>query len=560
MKIQNRIIQLTKGAIKTSVLGLVIALTTTTSHANIDKIIHLINTPGSDNLESARTRAIEQATSDGSTLGYHSTADEDYQTFSGTYKLPELPENIKGQYLYKLAIFSDDGCNVTVDEKLVHSRYRKGQALPKINQSFYPLDIELTPGKSVQIKVDYSNTHYIPKPNAPDIDGCTLFVYLERIIPFHIVELAPKIKDEDGNPIKGSEKPNIGLPLTPFVEEDPHTNRIAHREIKLKFDEAYAGKKITWSLSERPGATPAAIRGEWSDSPTHKDRFEESITYGKNGFEKVPQEQASTLVAKDGHTAIRMNIPPIGFNQSRIKIQIEGIEEPFDLIDMEVPAVVVIDPGHGGEDPGAIGRTDKTIKEMDLALEYSLSLKQKIVDKFSAEKREIKIIMTRDTSLEFMENSLRAKLARDKGTDVFVSIHFNSSEIASARGTETLVRGMNNVNETEDTKLAKLFLTSAYEAVKSQDENAINRGVKNYAWSPKDKKNIPSSWAVLSDSHYGQNEDYHPIRGSIIEVEFLSNETSLELIKLKNESGKSIKSHFTNAIAVDIYNDILVQP
>lgn len=245
MKIHNRIMPITGAVIKNGLLALLLALTATTSNANIETIVHLINEPGANNLETARIRAMEQAAGDGGKLGYHSTADEDYQTFSGTYALPELPENLKGQYVFKLAIFSDDGCNVSVDDKLAHSRYKRGQALPNLSASFYPIDVTLTPGKNVNLKVDYSNVHYIPAPNAPDIDGCTLFVYLERIIPFKIVELAPKVKDEDGNPIKGSEKPNIGLPLTPFVEEDPHTNRIAHREIKLKFDEAYAGKKIT---------------------------------------------------------------------------------------------------------------------------------------------------------------------------------------------------------------------------------------------------------------------------------------------------------------------------
>ena len=59
---------------------------------------------------------------------------------------------------------------------------------------------------------------------------------------------------------------------------------------------------------------------------------------------------------------------------------------PIDLIDMEVPGVVIIDPGHGGNDSGAVGRTDATVLEKDLALEYSLSLKQKVTNKFGAEK------------------------------------------------------------------------------------------------------------------------------------------------------------------------------
>ncbi len=379
------------------------------------------------------------------------------------------------------------------------------------------------------------------------------------LIPLEVIELSPKVKDEDGNDIAGSEKPNIGKPLSPFIEVDPHANKIAHRELKVKIGELLKDKKVTWTLEPLPGAIPATIRGEWEDSPTHKDRFEVSKAYGANGFRKVSQASGETTVGTDGHTAIRVNVPPIGFNQVRIKIHIEGISTPIDLIDMEVPGVVVIDPGHGGQDSGAVGRTDTSILEKDLALEYSLSLQREVIEKFAAERHGLRIVMTRKTTGEYMENSARANLARDKGADVFISVHFNSGA-NSARGTETLVRGDSNVNESEDTTLANLFLTSTLSAVKSQDAAAVNRGVKNYAWSKSKQKNVPSQWAVLSDSGYGNTNDYHPIRGSIVEVEFLSHETALESVKLPNARGTAIKTNFASDVSIDIYNNILNQP
>jgi hypothetical protein len=97
-------------------------------------------------------------------------------------------------------------------------------------------------------------------------------------------------------------------------------------------------------------------------------------------------------------------------------------------------------------------------------------------------------------------------------------------------------------------------------AVQSQDAAAINRGVKNYAWSKSQQKNVPSQWAVLSDSSYGNTNDYHPIRGSIVEVEFLSHVTALESVKLSNTKGKAIKTKFATDISTDIYNNILNQP
>lgn len=172
------------------------------------------------------------------------------------------------------------------------------------------------------------------------------------LTPIEVIQLAPLVRDEDGKPIPESAKPNWGRPITPFVEEDPYVNRIAHRELKVRIGSpAMSGKKVTWTLAELPGATPATIRGDWKHSPTHKNCFEKSTAFGEHDYTDTGVGRdtvAMTTVGPDGHTAIRVNVPPIGFNQARIQIQVEGIDGTFNLIDMEVPAVVVIDPGHGG--------------------------------------------------------------------------------------------------------------------------------------------------------------------------------------------------------------------
>ena len=290
--------------------------------------------------------------------------------------------------------------------------------------------VESKPDQDVVVEVEVGATNIE--------DGALPSTVMVGLLPVEVVELSPKVKDEDGNEIAGSEKPNTGKPLTPFVEVDPHANRIAHRELKVKIGEPLKGKKVTWTLEALPGATPATIRGEWADSPTHKDRFEASVAYGANGFRRISQQSGETTIADDGHTAIRVNVPPIGFNQVRIKIQIEGVDTAIDLIDMEVPGIVVIDPGHGGGDSGAVGRTDNSVLEKNLVLSYSLKLRDELKEKFKDEKRNLRVKLTRDddSAIELTE---RAPIARDEGADIFVSIHFNSASSTSARGCETFV-------------------------------------------------------------------------------------------------------------------------
>lgn len=112
--------------------------------------------------------------------------------------------------------------------------------------------------------------------------------------------MSPKVQDEDGNDISGSEKPNNnGTLLTPFVEIDTNTSKIAHREIKLKIGDALKDKKVTWTLLPLPGETPANIRGDWNKSPTHKDRFEASTAYDASSFRKVSQTTGETKIGAD---------------------------------------------------------------------------------------------------------------------------------------------------------------------------------------------------------------------------------------------------------------------
>lgn len=93
-------------------------------------------------------------------------------------------------------------------------------------------------------------------------------------------------------------------------------------------------------------------------------------------------------------------------------------------------AVVVIDPGHGGSDPGAISITKRHEKQFNL----ELGLK---VQSLLTQLPDVDVIMTRedDTSLSLAE---RARIANDADADLFVSIHGNSiNPPANPSGTET---------------------------------------------------------------------------------------------------------------------------
>lgn len=81
--------------------------------------------------------------------------------------------------------------------------------------------------------------------------------------------------------------------------------------------------------------------------------------------------------------------------------------------------IIVIDPGHGGKDPGCNGAIHK---EKDVALAVALKLGKYIEDNF----KDVKVIFTRTTDI-FVELEDRAQIANKAKADLFISIHCNAA-------------------------------------------------------------------------------------------------------------------------------------
>ncbi len=90
---------------------------------------------------------------------------------------------------------------------------------------------------------------------------------------------------------------------------------------------------------------------------------------------------------------------------------------------------VVIDPGHGGKDPGAIGPTG--LKEKAVTLKVARLLRAKLRQKLGCE-----VIITRNRDI-FLPLEQRTAIANTRGADLFVSIHTNASPRRRAYGVET---------------------------------------------------------------------------------------------------------------------------
>ena len=114
------------------------------------------------------------------------------------------------------------------------------------------------------------------------------------------------------------------------------------------------------------------------------------------------------------------------------------------------PKTIVLDPGHGGTDPGKQNARLK-LDEKDMALDVALRVRKLL------EARGHQVIMTRSTDKRFSNNPavdlpMRADVANKAGADLFVSIHFNAVDPQIAQrvsGSETYVLTPQHMESTE---------------------------------------------------------------------------------------------------------------
>ena len=123
------------------------------------------------------------------------------------------------------------------------------------------------------------------------------------------------------------------------------------------------------------------------------------------------------------------------------------------------PVVIMIDPGHGGEDPGAIGPSGT--REKDVVLRIGRQLK-KLIDG----EKNMKAYLTRDEDV-FLPLGVRVAKARKIGADLFISVHADAVDNRTARGSSVFALSENGATSA----MARLL-------AKSQNEADMIGGVK----------------------------------------------------------------------------------
>ena len=161
-----------------------------------------------------------------------------------------------------------------------------------------------------------------------------------------------------------------------------------------------------------------------------------SKTVKKNKDYYVPAESFLSII-NSLSTSISISLDTNQINLERIieipkktvKVDLKSEKEKWEF------KTIVIDAGHGGKDPGAVGY--RGTKEKDIALDVAKRLEKKI-----SKNMDVKVVMTRDEDV-FLRLSERTKIANENNGSLFISIHTNAAEDRRASGFETFLIGLN---------------------------------------------------------------------------------------------------------------------
>lgn len=147
---------------------------------------------------------------------------------------------------------------------------------------------------------------------------------------------------------------------------------------------------------------------------------------------------------------------------------------------------IAIDAGHGGRDPGAIGKSG--LKEKNITLDIAKRLAVLV-----KEKLDYNVILTRDRDV-FIPLEDRPAIARTKGADLFVSVHVNASRKRNTRGIETYIQGLNATDRDAMSTAARENSTTTKNL--SQLDSELEKILKGLSMGSNDEDSLHLAHAV----------------------------------------------------------------
>ncbi len=266
-------------------------------------------------------------------------------------------------------------------------------------------------------------------PNDPQIQAVRVGQYQPHVVRM-VFDLKGSVKPQVfALPPVGSYKYRLVFDLYPAVAPDPMMDLLAQSEHKQQ------------RLDEN-NAPPTTLSGPGTTPPTadNSEAFFDRYAQGDDNSPDLPHPPVHTAPAPvpvpAPHALAQAPAPSKPLTPPGAMASNNGGNSPDDTYAFSTPKsgksstvrllTVAIDPGHGGEDPGAIGSGGTY--EKHIALDVAKKLRAKI-----DAQPNMRSMMTRDDDF-FVPLNVRVQKARRVGADLFVSIHADAFTTPLARG------------------------------------------------------------------------------------------------------------------------------
>lgn len=326
----------------------------------------------------------------------------------------------------------------------------------------------------------------------------------------------------------GDEEPNVFyLAYSDCIVMDFYNTKFTSNDAKIRYDNEFV-EEVRYAIHDEYARVVIECSGKQGYTTTLKNGiFKVVVGSSSEKFED------SFVVEKDDDTTNENDTPSSDEPKELTKEEIEKLTEDFLKTRDENKLFVVIDPGHGGSDPGAVyvDKNGKDVYEKDPNLYISLQV-AKIL-----KQRNIDYVLLRedDTYVDLIE---RSEIANNLDADLFVSIHNNAIANPDISGCMVLYNG--------EATYSKYGITSKEVAT------YINKEIQNHV-PVKDRGTVSRPGlsvlkrtvmpAVLIECAFGTNE---------YDLSLLVDEDKLDLFALAIADGieqtfKDMQSKISNA-------------
>ncbi len=274
----------------------------------------------------------------------------------------------------------------------------------------------------------------------------------------------------------------------------------------------------------------------------------------KKGEQVCPPEPELSASTQAAQVAV-VKVPPITPELSPPPVVVPEIKrktKPQIKTSAKIKTIV-IDPGHGGRDPGAIGQYGTKEKDVNLNIAFKLA-------QLLREKTNLQVILTRKED-EFIPLAERTQIANDKKADLFVSIHCNSGLDREAKGFEIYF-----LSERATDMEAEAVANIENSVIDLEEKSAVTDKLKAILWSLTLNEFVNDSSELCSFVVSRVNEldldfvnrgvkqaGFYVLRGAkmpavLVECAFLSNKREERLLNNKKFIDKMTQTIFNGII------------